>query len=120
ASFRSQQSFVADASHELRTPLTILQSHADLALSDPASDPQECRRALEVISAEVRRLTRMVSGLLTLARADAGSLVVSSEPIDLAALCEETLCRLRPIAGQRTLTYEGPPELVIEGDPDWL
>jgi heavy metal sensor kinase len=120
ASFRSQQNFVADASHELRTPLTILQSHADLALCDPKADPLECRRALEVVSSEARRLTRMVSGLLTLARADAGSLAVAPQPIDLAALCEETLCRLRPIAGDRALTYEGAPELVIEGDPDWL
>jgi heavy metal sensor kinase len=120
ASFRSQQSFVADASHELRTPLTILQSHADLALSDPAADPSQCRRALEVVSAEVRRLTRVVASLLTLARADAGSLVVATEPVDLAELCEETLRRLRPLAGQRTITYQGPPELLIEGDADWL
>ena len=120
AAFRSQQSFVADASHELRTPLTILQSHADLALSDPEADPRECRRALEIVSAEVRRLSRVVTGLLTLARADAGRLAVSLGPVDLAELCEETLCRLRPLAGARTLAYEGTPELVGVGDPDWL
>src|SRR5439155_13528982 len=89
AAFRSQQSFVADASHELRTPLTILQGHADLALSDPEAGPQQSRRALEVVSAEVRRLSRVVTGLLTLARADAGSLTVAAEPVDLAELCEE-------------------------------
>jgi signal transduction histidine kinase len=120
ASFRSQQSFVADASHELRTPLTILQSHADLSLSDPASDPRQCRQALEVVSAEARRLSRVVAGLLTLARADAGSLPVACEPVDLAELCEETLCRVRPLAGERALAYDGPPELLVDGDPDWL
>ena len=120
AAFRSQQSFVADASHELRTPLTILQSHADLALSDPAAEVPQYRQALEVVSGEVRRLSRVVTGLLTLARADAGSLAVSCEPVDLAELCEETLCRLRPLAGTRALVYAGPPELVVIGDPDWL
>src|SRR5262249_54192431 len=102
-SFRSQQSFVADASHELRTPLTILQGHADLALSDPDTEPQQLRRALEVVGAEVRRLSRVVASLFTLARADAGSLAVALEPVDLAALCEETIYRLRPLAGTRTL-----------------
>src|SRR5262249_59990313 len=63
AAFRSQQSFVADASHELRTPLTILQGHADLALSDPESDPQQYRRALEVMNAETHRLSRVVASL---------------------------------------------------------
>jgi signal transduction histidine kinase len=120
AAFRSQQSFVADASHELRTPLAILQGHADLALSDPHEDPRQCRRALEVVSAEVRRLSRMVASLLTLARADAGSLTVLSEPVDLMELCEETLCRMRPLAGARTLACEGPSTLVTLGDADWL
>jgi heavy metal sensor kinase len=120
AAFRSQQSFVADASHELRTPLTILQSHADLALSDPEPHLTQCRQTLEVVSAEVRRLSRVVTGLLTLARADAGRLTVSCEPVDLAALCEETLCRLRPLADARMLAYQGAPELVVDGDPDWL
>jgi heavy metal sensor kinase len=120
AAFRSQQSFVADASHELRTPLTILQGHADLALSDPRADPRQYRRALEVVSAETQRLSRVVARLLTLARADAGSLTVVREPVDLAELCEETVCRLRPLAEKRTLAYEGPAPLIVEGDADWL
>src|SRR2546428_13572690 len=65
AAFRSQQSFVADASHELRTPLTILQSHADLALSDPEAAPQRCRRAREFASVEGRRPALGVPGLLS-------------------------------------------------------
>jgi heavy metal sensor kinase len=120
AAFRSQQNFVADASHELRTPLTILQGHADLALSDPAADPPQYRRALEVVSAETHRLSRVVASLLTLARADAGSLTVSTQPLDLAELCEETLCRVQPLADRRTLTYDGPEPLMVVGDADWL
>jgi heavy metal sensor kinase len=118
--FRSQQSFVADASHELRTPLTILQGHADLVLSDPEASPEEFQRAMAVVSAEARRLSRIVESLLTLARADAGSLTVAAEPVDLAGIAQETLSRLRPLAGPRTLAYDGPSELIAAGDPDWL
>jgi heavy metal sensor kinase len=120
AAFRSQQSFVADASHELRTPLTILQGHADLVLSDPHADIGQYRRAMEVMRSEVRRLSRLVASLLTLARADAGSLTVAPDWVDLAALCDDALAHLRPLAGTRTLAREGPSELLMLGDPDWL
>jgi heavy metal sensor kinase len=120
ASFRSQQRFVADASHELRTPLTILQGHADLVLSDPEAGLPHYRRALEVVSTEVHRLSRLVASLLTLARADAGSLTVAPEWIDLTALCEDTLTHLRTLAGTRQLACEGPSELIVAGDPLWL
>jgi two-component system OmpR family sensor kinase len=73
-----------------------------------------------VVSAEARRLSRIVDGLLTLARADAGSLAVASGPVDLPTLSEETLGRLRPLAGPRSLEYEGPAEITVVGDPDWL
>jgi signal transduction histidine kinase len=97
-----------------------VQSHADLALSDPDKDPAACRRALEVVSAESRHLSRVVAGLLTLARADAGHLSTTLEPVDLAELCAETVRRLRPLAETRTLAFEGPAELLVQGDPDWL
>src|SRR5262249_2494816 len=45
---------------------------------------------------------------------------VATQPVDLAILSEETFCRLHPLAGARSLTYEGPPELIVAGDPDWL
>src|SRR5207302_6370054 len=62
----------------------------------------------------------VLASLLTLARADAGSLAVCSEPVDLAELCREILSRMRPFAGARTLIYEGLAEVMVMGDPDWL
>ena len=64
---RAQQGFVADASHQLRTPLAalrlrleILEGDADGALADD----------LEGARLEVDRLSRLVDGLLALARAE--------------------------------------------------
>ena len=59
---QSQRRFVADASHQLRTPLTALRLR--LETMDPGVDPAVRDAAL----AELARLSRIVDGLLVLAR----------------------------------------------------
>lgn len=63
----SQQDFVADASHQLRTPLTALRLRLENLEGDVS--PETLAGALD----EVDRLSRLVNGLLALARADAAS-----------------------------------------------
>lgn len=76
---RSQEEFVADASHQLRTPLTALR----LRLENIGAEATESGRAdLERALEEVERLSRLVNGLLALARAE----VSPPERVDLAAL----------------------------------
>jgi signal transduction histidine kinase len=63
----TQEQFVADASHQLRSPLTALRLRIENLRydADPAAEA-DLDGALE----EVDRLSRLVNGLLTLARAD--------------------------------------------------
>jgi two-component system heavy metal sensor histidine kinase CusS len=92
--------FTADAAHELRTPLTVLIGETEVALrrERPA---EEYRRALEVVSAESRGLAALVEALLTLARADAGTLVTAGEPVDLFLLARSATQRAeRLVEGQ--------------------
>jgi signal transduction histidine kinase len=78
---RSQQAFVADASHQLRTPLAALR----LRLENLEHHlPPAATAGLEAALGEVERLSRLVDGLLALARADAAA--SAPEPIDLRAL----------------------------------
>ena len=79
---RSQEEFVADASHQLRTPLTALR----LRLENIGAEATESGRAdLERALEEVERLSRLVAGLLALARAE----VSPPERVDLAVLVAE-------------------------------
>ncbi|TDD63419.1 HAMP domain-containing histidine kinase [Kribbella antibiotica] len=80
----SQRSFVADASHQLRTPLAAMQLTLD-NVRDTTDDPALSRR-LETVDAEIHRMSRMVEGLLALARAE--STTASPRPIDLSALVD--------------------------------
>ncbi len=63
---RSQQAFVADASHELRTPLAALS----LRLENLEAEGHHHVEDLDGALAEARRLSRLVDGLLALARAE--------------------------------------------------
>jgi signal transduction histidine kinase len=97
---RAQEEFVADASHELRTPLTALQ----LRLENLARDVEEGGQAdLEAALAEVERLSRLVEGLLSLARAE----TPPPERVQLAPLVDERLEALSALASDRGVRLLG-------------
>ena len=121
AAFERQRQFTADASHELRTPLTIVELEAGRALAATRS-PQEYNRALQVILSENHFMTRLVNNLLTLARMDAGQVVLQKQTLDLSDVTLEVVERLVPLAkkdGVRLSTGD-LPELPIQGDRQFL
>jgi heavy metal sensor kinase len=97
--------FTADASHELRTPLAILKSNTELALSRPRTEP-EYRQALETCAQAAERMTLLVEGLLTLARADAGRLDLRQVPVDFTKTVEDTIALLRPLAEKKNISIQ--------------
>ncbi|MFC4812924.1 histidine kinase dimerization/phospho-acceptor domain-containing protein [Paenibacillus sp. GCM10023250] len=80
--YDAQRRFVGDASHELRTPLTTIRGNGDLlrklwSTREPLQpvEPHHLEMSLEAIndiSEEAERMTRLVTDLLTLARGDSG------------------------------------------------
>lgn len=68
---RIRRDFVANVSHELRTPLTAVRGYVE-ALLDGVPDEAQAHRFLETITRHTRRMERLVSDLLRLARLDAG------------------------------------------------
>ncbi|GHJ93260.1 hypothetical protein SNE510_27790 [Streptomyces sp. NE5-10] len=104
----SQRIFVADASHQLRTPLTALRLSLD-NIADGVDDAF-VREDVEQATAEVVRMSRLVSGLLVLARAEAK--VSAPEPLALRELVEERLKVWRPAADERGVT------IALTGDAD--
>jgi signal transduction histidine kinase len=99
---RSRDAFVADASHQLRTPLAALRLRLENLERDVAP---EAHGDLEASLAEVERLTRLVDGLLALARADVAS--ARPEPFDLRAAVEERLEVWRPLAVEQNVSLLG-------------
>ncbi|GAB2736278.1 HAMP domain-containing sensor histidine kinase [Streptomyces bullii] len=96
----AQRIFVADASHQLRTPLTALRLSLD-NIADGVDD-EFVREDVEQATAEVVRMSRLVSGLLVLARAEAK--VSAAEPLPLVDIVRERLAVWRPAADERGVT----------------
>ena len=90
----AQEVFVADASHQLRTPLTALRLRLENGDVDGALP-------------EVERLSRLVDGLLALARAEAAP----AEPVELAAAVADRLDAFAPVAAER----RRPPRVARRG-----
>jgi heavy metal sensor kinase len=105
AAFERQARFTADASHELRTPLAIIRSHAELALNRPRS-AEEYRQTIETCLRASDRMTALVQGLLTLARADAGKLDLQRKPVELKEVVEESVALFRPLAEEKGVSLD--------------
>lgn len=98
---RRQQVFLAEAAHELRTPLTILGGTIETALLQDRS-PESYRATLAVLLDEVRRVSRLVEGLLVSMRADQ----VSAEPLDVTSVLLDEAERWQPRLKERGLALE--------------
>lgn len=113
--------FVSDASHELRTPLSVLRGETELLLAEPRTS-EEYQQALRVMDDELKKLSRIVEGLFTLAMADAGELRLAHEPLYLNEVLEEACARATPRAEARQITIERElsREVAYEGDEAFL
>ena len=118
-SYRSQQRFVADASHELRAPLTVIQANLELLERRPNLGESERQEAFQDVSREAQRLTRLVSDLLVLARADAG-VPLRRQQVELDRLVLEAYAEARLLARGQRLEIRAMEPVVVEGDPDRL
>ena len=118
---QSQRDFVADASHELRTPLTSILANLELleaSLAERGADPEEEEIVAGALGSS-RRMRRLVSDLLLLARADAGR-AGPRRDCDLVEIATTALAEVRPVAGDHELALEADGRVPVEGNPDDL
>lgn len=97
-SWEKQQQFVSDASHELRTPLAVIQSKTDVLFQSPSATIEEKAMDISTISKECRRLSKLVSNLLLLARSDSNQIEMDKKIFELDKLLEEIVAPYKEIA----------------------
>ncbi len=88
-----RKEFVADVSHELKTPITSIMGYSDTLL-EGEYDKDIQNKFLSVISAEARRMAKLVTDLLTLSRYDNKKVKTEETEFDLGELvkkCQEKL-----------------------------
>jgi signal transduction histidine kinase len=115
SAFEAQRRFVHDASHELRTPLTIARGHLEVVLPQGA-DPA-VKETVQVAIGEIDRMSRLVDGLLRLAREGHGN--ARSAPVDVGGLARGVVDRSH-VLGDRAWGIDAEPGLMVMGDEDAL
>ena len=92
------QAMMADVSHQLRTPLAALRLRLDvLALQTPDPLADELAGAQE----EVARLSRMVNGLLAVARAE--NVTAAAVPVQVEAVIRDRSAAWKPAAEEKSV-----------------
>ncbi len=87
---------VAVASHELKTPLTSLQMNLMLLQEKAENLSARQREILTTATLGSEDLAATIDELLDLTRIESGQLRLAQERVDLAAVIEQTLGKLRP------------------------
>jgi signal transduction histidine kinase len=112
----AERNFLLSVSHELKTPLTAISGYAE-AVEDGAIDPRE---AAATVTAEARRLERLVKDLLDLARMNRTDFSVHNADIDLAEVVEDATRRYQQAAAEFGVTLravtDGPAPAVADAD----
>jgi signal transduction histidine kinase len=100
----TQRRFVADASHQLRTPLTALRLRLE---NLDSADPTALISTREAALLETSRLTRLVDGLLALARAEGRRL--EREVVDIAKVVNARWEAWAPLAAEHGIDLRFDP-----------
>ena len=119
---RRKTELLAHMAHEFRSPLNGIAGYAELGRLDEGLGERP-RRALDVISAQALRLSKIVDRTLELSRMEAGAVAHARDTIDLAAVAQEALAGLEPIARMKSIAVElrrDPAAPAVTGDFDRL
>ncbi|MBR5783114.1 MAG: HAMP domain-containing histidine kinase [Clostridia bacterium] len=106
-----RRGFVEDVSHELRTPMTTIAGFID-GILDGVIDEKDHKHYLGIVSEEIKRLSRMVSSMLDVARIQAGTMSYNKTTFDLATLLHRAMESFAERLGEKQARF------VVDIDPD--
>jgi heavy metal sensor kinase len=113
-----QRRFMADASHELRTPVSVARTAIEVGLARSGRPEAEYRDSLRVVEEQMRRLSRLVEDMFTLARADAGPLPLEPGTLYLDELVDGCAADARLVAEPKGIEVRtsAPDDVETIGD----
>lgn len=91
-----RRNFIGNVSHELKTPMTTIGGFID-GILDGTIKPSEQDYYLNIVSQEIKRLSRLVNGMLSMTRLESGEVSLKPEKFDFY----ELLCTIMISQEQR-------------------
>jgi len=115
----AKSDFLSRMSHELRTPLNAILGFGQLLESDPQQPltADQADNVHEILEAG-RHLLELINEVLDLSRIESGRLELSIEALPVAALIEQCMAQIQPMAAQRGIgvTLEADAAAVLQAD----
>ncbi len=101
---RAKSEFLSRMSHELRTPLNAILGFGQLLEMDDLDDTQA--ESVQLILKAGHHLLGLVNEVLDISSIEAGQLSLSSEPVPMLQVVEETIDMVRSMAAQRDIRLD--------------
>lgn len=107
AAYERQRQFAADASHELRTPLSVVMASADVLANDPSIQSPFLQQVIGDLKDEVKKMSKLVSDLLTVARSENSSEKLKLADFDFSADLQQVVRNMQLMAEKKQITLTG-------------
>ena len=96
---KQQVTFVGQVSHEFKTPLTNIALYSEMLSEYLEDEPAPIPDYLQIISAESKRLTRLIQNVLTFNKPNN----LNIKPVNLTALLKQVYLTFKPILAAKSL-----------------
>ncbi|KAI7282652.1 hypothetical protein KC345_g3348 [Hortaea werneckii] len=120
--FDKQKQFIADASHELKTPLTIINTNADVLLSNSDDTIRNQAKWLQYIKSETERMTRLTNDLLYLTEMDDSRTGMIHSKFNMSDAVENIILTMEAVIFEKNISfgYDIQPELTVIGNSEQI
>lgn len=116
-SFENEKRFTADVSHELRTPVSVILTQCEYSLKEDANEVER-KEALTVILDQSKKMSNLISQLLTLARSEENQHKLHLESVNLSELAEIIVEEQSYRAAEKQITMKTKiaPDICMQAD----
>jgi two-component system, OmpR family, sensor histidine kinase VicK len=102
---REKDEFVSTASHEMRTPVAAIEGYLSLAMNpNVATIDERAKKYLDKAHESIGHLGNLFRDLLSVTKAEEGSMNAKIEPVNLAELLQSTVEDMKFTADKKNLT----------------
>lgn len=118
----SRRSFVSNVSHELKTPMTSISGFID-GILDGTIPKEKHDYYLGIVSAEVKRLSRLVVSMLNMSKIESGDLEMKPSSYDISDQIIHILLTFEQKIENKNIDIRGLDEFrptYIVADPDMI
>ncbi|MBO0600462.1 HAMP domain-containing protein [Sporosarcina sp. E16_3] len=114
--------FIANVSHELRTPISMLQGYSEAIIDGVITSDEERDEMVQIIHDESKRMGRLVTDLLNLARMESGHMRLYKDELSMIPFLDRIVNKFMQVAREANVDlsfdFAEDTELISNVDED--